>query len=513
MKKILKIIFCLSAGLMMGLTVAPTEFWILAWFSLAPLWFLISTEKNNKQVLLCALAWGIGYQGLALSWIAGIHPMTWMGVPFFASLLITAFCLLFITIWGALLVVLWAYLTVLLTKNYKKYLPQQLSRIITGVALWSILEFIWSNGPLWWSPLAYTQSPNNLLILQLGQFSGTTTVTAAIVLVNALFAEALISKINNRSDVKFLFLSSVITLIFLHLIGLILYSTPLTDEPKQIIRVGIIQGNIPNEIKLYPEGWRKAIEGYTTGYKTLAKEGVDIVLTPETALPFFWDDQIENVSSLYQVILTEKVPVWVGAFGRRGQSFTNSLFTIDPKGKTLSRYDKVQLVPLGEYIPFEQILGNLINRLSPLDAHLVAGKTNQLFDSPFGRAIVGICYDSAFSEHFRRQAAEGGEFIITASNNAHYSSSMARQHHAQDVMRAIETNRWAARATNTGYSAIVNPRGKTVWLSGINNYRLHVGEIYKRQTKTLYVKWGDWLTIVLLILGLVVKCLSSVTLG
>jgi apolipoprotein N-acyltransferase len=112
---------------------------------------------------------------------------------------------------------------------------------------------------------------------------------------------------------------------------------------------------------------------------------------------------------------------------------------------------------LGEYIPFEQALGHLVDRLSPLDAHLIAGRATQLFETPFGRAIVGICYESAFAKHFRRQAAAGGQFILTASNNAHYSETMPAQHHAQDVMRAIETDRWAVRATNTGYSGIVDP--------------------------------------------------------
>jgi apolipoprotein N-acyltransferase len=178
-------------------------------------------------------------------------------------------------------------------------------------------------------------------------------------------------------------------------------------------------------------------------------------------------------------------------------------------GKVFSRYDKVKLVPLGEYIPFENILGGLIERLSPLDAHLVAGQPHQKFDTPFGRAIVGICYDSAFAEHFRRQAARGGEFIITASNNAHYSSAMPAQHHAQDVMRAIETDRWAARATNTGYSAIVDPRGRTIWISGINTYELHADTIYRRRTQTLYVQWGDWLTGALCLLALLLSIVTS----
>jgi apolipoprotein N-acyltransferase len=78
---------------------------------------------------------------------------------------------------------------------------------------------------------------------------------------------------------------------------------------------------------------------------------------------------------------------------------------------------------------------------------------------------------------------------------------MPAQHHAQDVMRAIEGDRWAVRATNTGYSGIVDPHGRTKWISRLKTYELHTATIYRRQTQTLYVRWGDWLTPLLFILS------------
>jgi apolipoprotein N-acyltransferase len=436
--------------------------------------------------------------------------MTWMGVPWLSSLFIAIFCWLFISFWGAILVTFWAILLKKLSEiNWEKQpsIVNSLLIVFLGVAVWCGLEKLWSYTPLWWTSLSYTQSPHNLLILQLGKISGTTTITAAIVAVNGLIAESIFLVLSPKSPSKkaflneddrrgyqlFLILPAVILFISLHLGGYWLYNQPLLHRENQAIKVGIIQGNIPNEIKLYPQGWHQAIEGYTLGYQTLAQQGVDVILTPETALPFSYE-QIQSNSSFYQAILEEKVTTWLGAFGKSESNFTNSLFTITGAGKVVSRYDKIYLVPLGEYIPFANIFGEIIERLSPLDAHLIAGDKNQIFHTPFGKAIVGICYDSAFSEHFRRQTAAGGEFIITASNNAHYSPPMPAQHHAQDVMRAIETERWAARATNTGYSAIVDPHGRTLWISGLNTYELYAGTIYRRQTHTLYVRWGDWLT-------------------
>ena len=508
--KIKLIVIALLAGMMMGLTTAPVSWWYLAWIALIPLWILINNySKSLRDLILFSLAWGFGYHGVALFWITGIHPMTWMGVPWLASLAIALFCWLFISFWGALLVVIWSLLfTFLNNKIPQKYnLFFSLTRILIGVSIWCLLESLWSNTPLWWSSLSYSQSPNNLAILQILSISGSNTLTAAIIAVNGLFAEAFIQKrtvsIPNLYPGFILLFLGFFLLTSLHLIGYLSYQSTISVSAKDKIKIGIIQGNIPNEIKLYPGGWRKAIEGYTTGYQKLAKVGVELIITPETALPFYWHDLVARHGSLFEAILTAKVPVIVGAFDRQENSFTNSLFLVTGEGKIFSSYDKVKLVPLGEYIPFEQVLGKVIDRLSPLDAHLIAGKTNQIVDTPWGRAIVGICYESAFPEHFRRQAAAGGEFIITASNNAHYSETMPAQDHALDIMRAIETDRWLARATNTGYSAIVNPHGDTIWLSEINQYQLHVGKIYRRQTSTLYVKWGDWLTKVLLLFSLI----------
>ena len=115
------------SGILMALTTAPVNAWLLAWVALVPLWILVVSYqrplqevKQQKFFLLPASffllpsLWGIGYHGLALSWIMGIHPMTWLGVPWWPSLAIALFCGAFITLWGAALVALWAWLFVIL---------------------------------------------------------------------------------------------------------------------------------------------------------------------------------------------------------------------------------------------------------------------------------------------------------------------------------------------------------------------------------------------------------------
>ncbi|MBD2088283.1 apolipoprotein N-acyltransferase [Microcoleus sp. FACHB-1515] len=498
----------------MGLTPASLHLWVLAWVVLVPLWIIVVENKNQfKQSLLQGLIWGVGYHGVALSWIMGIHPMTWMGVNWWVSLAIALFCWFFVTVWGAALVALWAGTLRLATWLQPRNvgLLATLKRVLIGIAFWCILETLWSRSPLYWSSLTYTQSPSNLLILHLGQLSGPSTVAAAIIAVNGFFAEAWIHRrrFTQPINLKWICLSlAVVLFIVFHSIGLVLYRQPLIQSSQTALKVGIIQGNIPNEIKLYEAGWKQALEGYTKGYRALAAQGVDAVLTPEVALPVQWTTQNQTNNSFYQAVLSSKVVAWLGAFGRQENNLTNSLFTINANGQTISEYRKVKLVPLGEYVPFEQWLGMLIGRLSPIADSLAAGQPNQRFDTPFGRAIVGICYESAFSEHFRAQALAGGQFILTASNNAHYSQAMPAQHHAQDVMRAIEVDRWAVRATNTGYSGIVDPHGRTLWQSKLNTYAIYADTVYRRQSRTLYVQWGDWLTPFLGLIGLAILLLN-----
>jgi apolipoprotein N-acyltransferase len=501
----------LGSGILMGSTLAPIEAWYFAWVALAPLWYLVCRDRHSSAVIY-GLCWGIGFYGLGLSWIFGIHPMTWMGVPFFASLGIATFCLTFITLWGASLAIFWS-LSLKFISSKSQLNP--FIRVLFGTACWCGLEEIYSLTDLWWTSLALTQSPHNLPILHLGQLSGPTTVSAAIVLVNGLIAEGFLAFNLNSNKFKLFqklspglpYIGSAIgSIIILHLIGNNLANRLLVEIPAASLKIGIIQGNIGNEVRHYRSGYDLAIENYTKGYLELVEQGVAAVITPETAFPYR-ESQIKR-TSFYQAILDQKVTAFIGGFGEVSSGITNSILTIDGNGATISRYDKWKLVPLGEYIPFEQYLGKLVDTISPLDSHLAAGKFAPLVVTPFGNIIFGICYDSAYHEHFRRQA-QTGDLIITASNDAHYGDGMAAQHHAIDLMRSIETDRWTVRASNTGYSAVIDPHGQTQWISNLNEFAAHAHQVYRRNTQTIYVRFGNWLTPLLFAIGLILLFKSN----
>ncbi|MDX1977864.1 MAG: apolipoprotein N-acyltransferase [Pseudanabaenaceae cyanobacterium bins.68] len=483
----------LLGGICMGLTVAPWQAWPLAAIALVPLWWL-TQGLSPAQAAIAGAVWGFGYHGLALFWITGIHPMTWLGVGWWSSLAIAIGVWLLITCWGMILVAIWA-------GGMAWWSPKLgiWQRICLGCAWFCLLETIWSHGSLYWTALGYTQSPENLGFLQISKLSGQQTVTAAIVALNGLIAE---TRRDRRSLVAAGILISAI-----YGYGLNEMRPDVVEAANLIpLKAGIIQGNIPNSVKLSTDGIQLSLDRYLQGYQALAQAQADLILTPETAIPLLFPQRSALRQEFDRVIQANPVPMWLGAFGRSSSdrlNYTNSLFLIKGSTAVIAQYHKVKLVPIGEFIPFKSILGSLIQRLSPLRGEVEPGQPNQLVDSPWGRLILAICYESAYPEHFRYQAAAAGQLILTAANNAHYAAAMPAQHHAQDVARAIETNRWAVRATNTGYSGIVDPVGRTLWQSGLNTSETHLATVYLRQTLTPYVRWGDWLTKLLVAISLV----------
>ena len=367
-------VILLLSGLALGLSPAPVNAGWLAWVALVPLWCLVRRPQGGwRWASVLGLLWGMGYHGLALVWITGLHPLTWMGLSWWNSVAIALGAWGFITLFGATIAAIWA--GVMVRFMSKRPVWQQL---LIGTTLWCSLEWLWSRSPLWWTSLAYTQSPSNLVILHLGQLSGPLTVVAAIVLVNGLFATVLGAS-RHRWPALGLTLGLVLGL---HLLGWSLYRQPLVQPPDTALRIGMIQGNIPTRIKLSWNGIRQALIAYDQGYRQLTDQGVDAVLLPEGAFPYIWPQAPSSYRRFQQAVQARQTVAWVGTFMPQGDRITQSLVTLLPNGRLSSRYNKVKLVPLGEYIPFEQTLGQLIGRLTPISATMTLGQPGQQFDTP-----------------------------------------------------------------------------------------------------------------------------------
>ena len=510
-----------AGGILMGL--APVNAWPLAWVSLVPLWTSIFEAMSHRSdglrvAVLSAVVWGMAYHGTALSWITGVHPMTWLGIPWFWSIAIALGSWLFITLWGTGIGLTWAIATVLSSRWRQLSAPAQ---VFVGTALWCAVEWVWSRSPLYWTSLSYTQSPGNLVGLHLGQVMGPSALTASIVAVNGLIAVSISPYLSSEKELQtggysswsqslqLRYLVGAIAIwSVLHGIGWVLYQQPLANRDDTALKVGLIQGNLPTAYKMTPSGIQASRRVYIDGYEALADEGADMVVTPEGSIPEAWNAFLQDQNVLLRAVTKRRVPLVLGTFARKDiddwqSPLAQSLLTLVAKnstsgtaGEIAGRYNKVKLVPLGEYMPLESILG----WLSPFGDSLSPGTFDQQLNTPFGPMAAGICYESAFAELFRQQVKQGGLAILTASNNDPYPPRQMMQHHGQDVMRAIESDRWMVRVTNTGISAIVDPHGRTLWQAEAGEYATHIAQIYRREGQTLYVRYGDWLTPLLLIL-------------
>jgi apolipoprotein N-acyltransferase len=490
-------------GIAMGLAVEPVSFFPLAWIGLAVLWFLVLKNQNSKnnKIFFLGLSWGYGYHGFALLWLFNFHPLTWMGVSWINSLFFATAYWLLTTTFVALFVAVWAStISLLVSKNYNL-----LTQIFTGMAIWCGLEWLFRQSSFWWTSLSLTQSPQNLWILQLNQISGPETSVAVIVLVNGLLANFLWSSgMKNIACYKYELLTTALFIfISAHLLGMYLYYLPVLEGES--VSIGVIQGNIPYEIKFQQQGIDLANSRYLKGYKSLVLKGADAVLTPELALPYFGTDDLPENELFLKEIKLRKIPFWIGTRindSKYEQIKKLSLISIEELGIT-SQYAKTKLVPFGEYLPFrETIVGPLLERFFPFGVNHLPGDKEQLFDTSFGKVAIGICYESAFSQIFLRQIQEGGKFIAVTTADGLFGESMMRQHHAQDVMRAIETKRWLVRANSTNYSGVINYRGDTVWLADSPAYLTKMVNIKLSEVQTIYACFGNWLTPTLLTLSL-----------
>lgn len=492
-----------GVGLLTGLSLPPWGLWGLAWIGLAPVWF-IATVKTEKQGIgarfqrgfFVAGCWGLGFYGWGLAWITGLHPLMWMGLSPGQSIAVALGAWFAVTVWGIVLVGAWGGLLAVMIRWHKSGAWE----LLVGITLWCLLEGIWTRSPLWWTSYSLTQSPGNLGILHWGQVSGPNTICALLLLVNGLVAQAWkqVQPGKQGFPVTRTVLLPLIVWGMAQGLGWLWVQTPLTTTNQAPLRIGILQGNIPTRIKLTPIGINQALSRYTQGYQNLVNQGADAVLTPEAAIPLVWTNP--KLTELNQAIASQNIPLWLGIFmpvPNRSNTLTQSLITLTGKYDPFSQFDKIKLVPLGEYIP--DFLQGVVSRLSTATSQLIPGTLEQQFETPLGPAIIGICFDSAFSYVFQNQASRGGTWIMTVANNDPYDETMMRQHHAQDILRAIETDRYAIRATNTGLSGVTDPHGKTLWLSHYRQEDQYLAQIYQRQTQTLYVRHGDWLTPILVL--------------
>ena len=226
---------------------------------------------------------------------------------------------------------------------------------------------------------------------------------------------------------------------------------------------------------------------------------VDLIVWPESPAPFFTSDPLfrdpvsEMARETHTWVVTGAIgstPVMQGS--KSASQVFNSAALISPSGDWTARYDKVHLVPFGEYLPFPRLFA-FAGGLTKEVGEFQPGASRAPLDAGSTRLGVFICYESVFPGEVREFADQGAQVLVNLSNDGWYGDSGAyAQHLNQTRMRAIENDRWLLSATNTGVTASIDPYGRTVARLPRKERGALVAPYALTSVTTFYTRHGDW---------------------
>ena len=214
----------------------------------------------------------------------------------------------------------------------------------------------------------------------------------------------------------------------------------------------------------------------------------------ENPAPFFFTrdpvfrNAMENMARQTHAIVIANTIIPVDA---RGDTITNTAITLDPEGREVSRYDKIHLVPFGEYVPGWALPG-LVHKITSEVGNFVPGSSYPVAKSPGGGIGVFICYEAIIPQLARQLVANGAGVLVNISNDAWYGDSAAAYQHLEMArLRAIENHRYLLRATNNGLTTLIDPYGRV--REEIPRYqRLAMPAHFDFETRqTFYTAHGD----------------------
>ena len=511
----------LSAVLQVVIFPLPGLYW-LAWVAVAPLLIALLRARPAGELQVDAavrLAPAKPWQGFLLGYVCGIlwsaGTCYWIfdtmrrygGLPvpvaLFALLLFCMYIGLYHGLFG-LLVSLVAAPAASLRRA-----------LVAAPFLWVAVELARTRITGFpWELLGYAQT-GNLALTRIATLTGVYGLSFEIVLVNSAFAAAFLVAKDRR---KWLLAASIGAVVVLQMGQWMRVPAVAADRTALLV-----QPNIPI---LEGGGW--TTDYFQSTLQDLARVSLhplgvtgspryDLVVWPESPAPFYSNDPKfrEPVGEL-----AKRAGSWViaGAIGIKpamhtgGQSsqIFNSAALVSPQGEWTARYDKVHLVPFGEYLPFPQVFA-FAGGLTKEVGEFQRGTSRKPLDAGAERLGTFICYESIFPDEVRQFALQGAQVLVNISNDGWYGDSGAwKQHLQQTRMRAIENDRWLLSATNTGLTAVIDPWGRVVAEAPRKERTALVAPYALTSGTTFYTRHGDWFAYLCAIISIVVSLWSAV---
>jgi apolipoprotein N-acyltransferase len=510
----------LSAGLQIAIFPLP-NFYGFAWIAVAPLLVAILRARSSEALqlegqarLLPATAWQgflLGY-ACGILWFAGtcywifdtMHRYGGMPVPV-AVLAQLLFCM-YVGLYHGMFGLLLSLIAGLNVAGAKAKLGDSAASIRRALAaapfLWVAVELARTRITAFpWELLGYAQT-ENFALTRIATFTGVYGLSFEIVLVNSVFAAAFLAPKDRR---KWLLVAACAAVVVLQA-GQLLAPPPLATDHTALL----MQPNIPIQqggmwtkeyfqdtlrdltaLSLHPPGQN------LTGGKD--NRHYDLIVWPESPSPFYTNDPMfrDAVSALARQSGTWVVAGSIGVTpamhsGGDGSQIFNSAAIVNPGGDWVGRYDKVHLVPFGEYLPFPQLFG-FAGGLTKEVGEFQHGVSHAPLDAAGERFGTFICYESIFPDEIRRGPLEGAQVLLNISNDGWYGDSGAwKQHLQQTQMRAIENERWLLSGTNTGVTASIDPYGR---IAAATPRKIRTGlpaPYALSSSTTFYTRHGDW---------------------
>jgi len=442
----------LAGGLLLAAAFPPLEWPAAAWVALVPLLLAVRMATPGR-------AFRLGWQAGAAFWLCSIHWLThvsaagWIGLATYCALYTGLFALIMAGAWnlGA------------------RALSGRLLFLALAALSWTGLE--WLRGTLFtgfaWNPLGVSQY-RNVPLIQLAAWGGVGAVSALVTLVNAALAltiqhhrAAWAARTRaSRSEL----LLAVLAVALAWSAGLRVLRTP--PDAVTLLRVGLIQPNIPQDDKWTPETF-DVIYGRLRAETrhALAAGPLDLIVWPETALP----DDVRTSTNSYTVVrdlVTNGVPIFLGSMDTEWRDnqpvYYNSSFLFDTQGRLAQIYDKRHLVIFGEYVPLQGVLP-MLAYLTPIEASFTPGTVSTVFrlEQPPVAFAALICFEDTVAPLAREAVRGGARLLINQSNDAWFDPSGAsRQHLTHSVLRAAENRVPVLRSCNTGVSCGIDCFGR-----------------------------------------------------
>lgn len=364
--------------------------------------------------------------------------------------------------------------------------------LLLGAAAWVSFEYLRGQlfGGFPWIPLGNTMV-TLLPVAQLASVGGVYLLSLFVALINALLAVAIVTpgRVQRRAVA-----GGVALLVMVSAWGgQRLAANTLVDQGTPIA-VGLVQANIAQRDKWNPARAGDIVERYLSLTRDAVGRGAEVVLWPESATPFYFDEEPTGQAMVRNLVRSTATPLLFGTdeVERDGTTrFYNSAFMLDPAGATAAVYRKMHLVPFGEYVPFKDLLF-FVSPLVEGVSSFSPGQRVTMLPVAEHMMSTAICYEVTYPELMREGVRQGSELLTTITNDAWYGESSAPfQHFEMAAMRAIENGRYLVRAANTGISGIVDPYGRVLARTALGETTVVVGEARFVQARTLYATMGD----------------------